>query len=244
MNDSTSLSLFCHRFSPGEMQVVVAGSLGHDLASIHLADALLPQLQDKNSALRAIIMSSGLKINTDKLLKKLEMLSVKELLLLQRAVASASNALHANPEAIFGPISLPCLSVLRVAGLVSPTDKPAYGLIIVSFDDEGYREEIVLRHASKIENCDLSGVGIMERAERVVELVSSARADIDGAAAELMEECYGLASASGLRLARVNVRAGKVSLTEIPVIDLQRDIRDQSLKGLVLQGVNAPPPSN
>ncbi|KAB0678446.1 hypothetical protein [Aureimonas leprariae] len=228
-----------HTFSPAEMQSIVGGALGNDLRTTHLADCLRPQLEDNQSVLSIIIRRNRLSVDARALLQKLEALEPQELIVLQRTVENAVASLEDEPDGVFGVRGVPCINVLRAAGLVVPSGTAAWGFFIVVLDGWAHVEEIVLHHRpiGRI----LPTLSVKEHAERLVEILRTLmKNSLVASQQALFRECYALAVASGFRLARVHANGADVSVVEIPIRDLQSDMRDGGLGNLVIEGVNAP----
>lgn len=228
-----------HKFSPAEMQSIVGGALGNDLRTTHLADCLRPQIEDNQSGLSIIIRRNRLSVDARVLLQKLESLEPQELSVLQRTVENAVASLEGEPDGIFGVRGVPCINVLRTAGLVVPSGKAAWGFFIMVLDGWKHVEEIVLHHRPNGRVRPILSVG--EHAKRLVEVLRThMKNPLVASEQALYRECYALAVASGFRLARVHANGVDVSVVEIPIRDLQSDLRDGSLGNLVIEGVNAP----
>lgn len=230
---------FTYDFSLAEVQAITAGAMGFDIARQHLADILQPQLTNPNSTLSIVLRRERLWVDAERLLNKLESLPPQKLKAFQETIA---RVLSMQPSEIFGTGILPSPHVLRAVGLAAPTGAPAWAYCPIVIEGGMYVHEVVLyRDPGNLKAPDTTIEKLAQAAvERVRELRDGASTHPDDFLAAL---CYGLTLASGERYLRVHEDVeGRVGISPIPVADLRHDLMDGSLRGLVLPGVNAPPP--
>lgn len=224
-------------FSACEMQVTVAGAMGHDLAEKHLGDILAPQLLDEESALRRVMRFTQLPVDADILRDKLNALSLEALAILQSRIGAMFK--EYSPLDLFASGYLPAIDMLRVAGLVAPVGKAAWGLCIVVIEDEN----------PLIYEIDLSDPRGLpeppETADRIAEALAFAvrrwmeRANA-GTARIILDLAHCLARSTGERYLRVHQNDSATLLVDIPIQVLWGDAALGEFDGLALEGVNAP----
>jgi hypothetical protein len=229
---------FAYVFALTEMQVIIAGAMGHDLTQQHLADILKPQLSDKQSALSLALARKGLRLDEDRLLSKLENLDPQKLRAFQETIERVAGT---DPFKLFeeGDV-LPSIHVLRSLGLAAPTGKPSWAYVVILIEDGRYIHEVVLHeHAENLSVPDVSVEKLSQAAvERVRELRDDGHPESDTFLGAL---CCAMVVNSGEHYLRVSEDAeGKITVTKIPDTHLRGDIADGSLRRLVLPGVNAP----
>lgn len=224
-------------FSACEMQVTVAGAMGHDLAENDLGDILAPQLLDQESALRRVMSFTQLPVDADVLRDKLNALPVEALAILQSRIGAMFR--EYSPVDLFASGYLPAIDMLRVAGLVAPLGKAAWGLCIVMIEDDNpLIYEIDLRDPRGLPEPP-------ETADRIAEALAFAvrrwleRADA-GTARIILDLAHCLARSTGERYLRVHQNDSATLLVDIPVQALWGDAALGEFDGLALEGVNAP----
>ena len=224
-------------FSPCEMQVTVAGAMGHDLAENHLGDILAPQLLDQGSALRRVMRFTELTVDADVLRDKLNALAPEALAILQSRIVAMFN--ECSPVELFANGYLPAIDMLRVAGLVAPVGKAAWGLCIVMIEGENpLIYEIALSDPRGLPEPP-------ETADRIAEALAFAvrrwieRADA-GTARTILDLAHCLARSTGERYLRVHQNDSATLLVDIPIEALRGDAALGEFDGLALEGVNAP----
>ena len=224
-------------FSPCEMQVTVAGAMGHDLAETHLGDILAPQLLDPGSTLRRLMRFTELTVDADVLHDKLNALPPEALAALQSRIGAMLE--EYSPFELCSVGFLPAIDMLRVAGLVAPAGKAAWGLCIVVIEDENpLIYEIALSDPRGLPEPP-------ETADRIAEALAFAvrqwmeRANA-GKARIILDLAHWLARSTGARYLRVHQTPSATLLVEIPIQALWGDAALGELDGLALEGVNAP----
>jgi hypothetical protein len=245
LNDSNTATLphpayisFKRYFSLGQAQALIAGCMGYDLSKTHAADAMRHQLLDRESTLSTILRRNGLYDGALKVLVKLESLPVEKLIHFQRLLATVTAL---PPSEVFGNGDLPSVHVLRRFGLAPPVGRPIWGLVYLQLANAHY-EEIVLQHEPGAMGSTTSSL------EQLAQEVMSKYCELaDGTASSwdpVFRACYDLAVTANSRFLRViEEEGGRVRHLPIPVEALRSDVEDGSLRGLVIPGVNAPPPS-
>lgn len=224
-------------FSACEMQVTVAGAMGRDLAENHLGDILAPQLLDQGSVLLRVMRFTELTVDADVLRDKLNALSPEALAILQSRIGAMFK--EYSPVELFASGYLPAIDMLRVAGLVAPVGKAAWGLCIVVIEGEN----------PLIYEIDLSDPrGLPEPPEtagRIAEALAFAvrrwmeRANA-GTARIILDLAHCLARSTGERYLRVHQNDSATLLVDIPIQALWGDAALGEFDGLALEGVNAP----
>ncbi|CAH1649544.1 conserved hypothetical protein [Hyphomicrobiales bacterium] len=225
-------------FSACEMQVTVAGAMGRDLAENHLGDILAPQLLDPGSALRRVMQFTQLTVDADVLRDKLNALSPEALAILQSRIGAMFK--EYSPVELFASGYLPAIDMLRVAGLVAPAGKAAWGLCNIVLEDENW---FVYQIALGSDPRDLPESP--KTADRIAEALALAvrlgMEQVSGIMDQLIcDLAHMLARSTGCRYLRVHQNGGGARIEEIPVQALRGDAARGELGGLVLEGVNAP----
>lgn len=226
-------------FGLGEMQAIVAGVMGHDLATKSLKGILRGQLEDSDSTLCRVLKQQKTGVSPAKLLSKIETLSSTALDILQRSIASLHNTY--TPSDVFGEGWLPDPSILRAAGLVAPTGKVASGYcVVVLKNHNGFHVEVPLYcdFSAGAPNIDLSAQDCAEDAVHLAHRVMTNSYDEDSA--WLSTACSLVAIKTGQRYLCIEQDGEAVTTVPIDPTSLRNDLRDGSLKGLAISGVNAP----
>lgn len=224
-------------FDLGDWQVIIAGTMGHDVATLQICDILRPQLDDQRSALILAANRMVPGFSAKRLLDKIEALSGAQNLEMQMKTC----ALHAETtmQELFGSGWWPDPSILRVAGLVKPVSEPVWGFCSIRLDDDRCFAEVILRHERKVET--LENCSATELAEMCVRLVRANKNSSEpGDEIWLRSICYALVAATGFRHVVVAQTQGAVSVEEIRPQALRADIANGDYEGLSFAGVNAP----
>ena len=224
-------------FSACEMQVTVAGAMGHDLAEKHLGDILAPQLLDPGSTLRRLMRFTELTVDADVLHDKLNALPPEALAALQSRIGAILE--EYSPFELCSGGFLPAVDMLRVAGLVAPAGKAAWGLCIVVIEDENpLVYEIALGDPRGLpeppDTADRIAEALAFAVRRWMEQANSATARV------ILDLAHWLAQSTGCRYLRVHQNDGATVLVDIPIQALWGDAALGELDGLALEGVNAP----
>lgn len=225
-------------FGLGEMQAIVAGTMGHDLATRHLEDILRPQLTDRNSTLRLVLKKEKTGVSAEALLSKIEALSPPDLVNLQRSVAAIHEQDALDLFADGG--LLPDPNLLRSAGLVAPTTKVASGLCIVYLKSQHFVYELPFYcDFSKIMSIpDLNAEECAETAAQTAALLLSNPNDED--MGWLYRWCAQVMVKTSQHYLRIESDGDAVTIVPIDPKELRHDFSDGSMNGLALSGVNAP----
>jgi len=231
------------RLSATEMQMVVAGAMGDDLGENHLVDVLAPQLCDPASTLRLVMQRKRLRLNPYALLDKLNALPPAELSALHRKLAATLEE-YRPVDLLLGGY-LPSIHMLRVAGLVAPAGRAAWGLCSVVLEGENwFVYQIALGSdpggsPASTETADQIAEALAFAVGRWRDQTSSAMHQLISDLVQISDLAHKLARLRG-RYLRVHQNRGDVWIAEIPVQDLREDAACGDLEGLVLEGVNAP----
>lgn len=224
-------------FNLGDWQVVIAGSMGHDLTTAQIGDILRPQLNDQQSALTLAANTMVPGFSAKRLLDKIEALSDADSLEMQ--MRTGTLLARTTMQELFGSGLWPDPSILRVAGLVKPVSEPLWGFCAIRLDDDQYFAEVILRHQRKVET--LENCSVPDLAEMCVRLVRANKNSSEpGNEIWLRSVCYALVAATGLRHIVVAQTEGSVSVEEIRPQALREDIANGDYQGLSFAGVNAP----